>query len=133
MAPSLALITLVDFLGNKNSATSAVKQFTFQNPYIFLIFNFTKHLMEKTYKTCQSCSMPLNKDPKGGSTNADGSKNSMYCSYCYDKGAFLQPNITVTEMQTFVKGKLKEMGFPGFLAGFFIKGIPKLERWKNKQ
>lgn len=76
--------------------------------------------------------MPLKKDPKGGSVNVDGSKNHMYCSYCYENGSFLQPNITVDEMQGFVKDKLKEMGFPGFLARFFTKGIPKLERWKNK-
>jgi hypothetical protein len=34
-------------------------------------------------------------------------------------------------MQTLVKNKLKEFGFPGFIAGFFTKNIPKLERWKN--
>jgi hypothetical protein len=39
--------------------------------------------------------------------------------------------MTAGEMQTLVKGKLKEMGFPGFLAGFFAMGIPKLERWKR--
>lgn len=87
--------------------------------------------MEKSYKNCQSCAMPLNKDPKGGSTNADGSKNQMYCSYCYETGKFLQPDVTALEMQVFVKGKMKKMGFPGFLAGFFTKGIPKLERWKK--
>jgi len=32
-------------------------------------------------------------------------------------------------MQDFSKLKMKEMGFPGFLAGFFTKGIPKLKRW----
>ena len=85
----------------------------------------------KMYKNCQSCGMPLKKDPKGGATNADGSENTMYCSYCYDDGKFLQPDITVTEMQEFVKVKLKEMKFPGFIAGFFTKGIPKLERWKK--
>lgn len=87
--------------------------------------------MNKVYKNCQSCAMPLNKDPKKGGTNADGSTSTMYCSYCYENGKFLQPNISVTEMQEFVKGKMKEMGFPGFLAGFFTKGIPKLERWKK--
>lgn len=40
--------------------------------------------------------------------------------------------MTVTEMQTLVKSKLKEFGFPGFIAGWFTKGIPHLERWKNK-
>jgi hypothetical protein len=35
-------------------------------------------------------------------------------------------------MQAFVKEKLKEMGgFMKLFAGFFSKGIPKLERWKN--
>jgi len=85
----------------------------------------------KTYKNCQSCGMPLNKDRKGGGTNVDGSKNLMYCSHCYEGGEFLQPDITATEMKDSVKNKLKEMGFPGFLAGFFSKNIPKLERWKN--
>lgn len=33
-------------------------------------------------------------------------------------------------MQIFVKEKMKEMGFPDFLAGFFTKGIPNLKRWK---
>jgi hypothetical protein len=75
--------------------------------------------------------MPLSKDPSGGGTNADGSKSTMYCSKCYDQGNFISPNMTVVEMQALVKTKLKEMGFPGFLAGFFTKGIPKLERWKS--
>lgn len=87
--------------------------------------------MEKAYKSCQSCAMPLNKDPKGGGTNADGSISKKYCSFCYENGAFLQPDVTAAEMQAFVKGKLKEMGYPGFIAGFFTKGIPRLERWKN--
>jgi hypothetical protein len=75
--------------------------------------------------------MPLNKDEKGGGTNADGSKSTMYCSKCYENGQFIHPNMTVTEMKALVKDKLKEFGFPGFLAGWFTKGIPKLERWKN--
>ena len=87
--------------------------------------------MEKTYKYCQSCGMPLKKDEKGGGTNADGSKSAMYCSLCYENGAFTNPNMSAQEMQKLVKGKLKEMGFPGFVAGFFTKGIPKLERWTN--
>jgi hypothetical protein len=55
----------------------------------------------------------------------------MYCSHCYEGGKFTWPNVTVGEMQAFVKNKLKEMGFPRFLAGLFTRGIPKLERWKT--
>ena len=76
--------------------------------------------------------MPLKRDEKGGGTNADGSKSEMYCSKCYENGHFVRPDMMVGEMQQLVKDKLKEFGFAGFLAGFFAKGIPKLERWKVK-
>lgn len=76
--------------------------------------------------------MPLKKDEKGGGSNADGSISKMYCSFCYENGNFINPDMTVNEMQELVKIKLKEIRFPGFLADIFTKGIPKLERWKNK-
>lgn len=87
--------------------------------------------MEKLYKFCQSCSMPLKKDEKGGGTNADGSKSSKYCSYCYQDGKYRRPEFTAKQMQNLVKGKMKEMGIPGFLTLFFTIGIPKLERWRS--
>ncbi|MCX6325571.1 MAG: zinc ribbon domain-containing protein [Bacteroidia bacterium] len=85
----------------------------------------------ETFRNCQSCGMPMKKDPQKGGTNSDGTKNLIYCSYCYYNGVFTQPNMTLDEMKTLVKGKLIEMGFPGFIAGWFTKGIPKLKRWKN--
>ncbi len=85
----------------------------------------------KSYKNCQSCGMPLKRDPNGGSRNKDGSKNTMYCSLCYVNGEFVHPDWDVNQMRTFVKGKMKEMGFPGFIAGFFTRGIVKLERWRS--
>ena len=87
--------------------------------------------MERKFKNCQSCGMPLSKSPNGGGTEADGSISHMYCAYCYEGGAFVQPDITLLQMQELVKNKMKEMGFPGFLAGFFTKGIPKLKRWSK--
>jgi len=76
--------------------------------------------------------MPLRRDEQGGGTNADGSKSDKYCSRCYVKGEFQNPEINTAEkMQDFVKTKLKSMGFPGFIAVFFTKGIPKLERWSK--
>ena len=84
------------------------------------------------YKNCQSCGMPMKRDPQGGGTNVDGSKNLKYCSRCFSSGNFTHPEINSAEkMQGFVKEKLKSMGFPGFIAGFFVKGIPNLERWKK--
>ena len=81
---------------------------------------------------CQSCGMPLKRDEKGGGTNADGSKSTMYCSHCYAGGKFTLPDLTVDQMQARVKEKLKEFGFPGFLAGMFTSKIPKLKRWSEK-
>ncbi len=83
-----------------------------------------------SHKNCQSCGMPLARDAAGGGTNADGSKSRMYCSHCFANGRFTQPDLTVVAMQARVRGKLRDMGFPGFLAGFFTRKIQKLERWK---
>ncbi|HCW07599.1 MAG TPA: hypothetical protein DGG95_09585 [Cytophagales bacterium] len=88
--------------------------------------------MEMKYKNCQSCGMPLKKSPNGGGTNADGTISEMYCAYCYENGKFKQPDWSPKQMQDFAKSKLKEMGFPGFLAGLFTKNIPQLERWKKQ-
>lgn len=87
--------------------------------------------MGKQSKFCQSCGMPLKRDEKGGGSNADGTKSLKYCSYCYQDGKFTRPDFTAKQMQQLVKEKMKEMGFPGFLAGFFTYGIPKLERWRS--
>lgn len=88
--------------------------------------------MEKTYKNCQSCGMPLKRDEKGGGTNSNGSKSIMFCSKCFEQGKFTQPDMTIEQMQTLVKGKLKEFGFPGLVAGLFTRNIPKLERWRTR-
>ena len=75
--------------------------------------------------------MPLKRDEQGGGTNADGSKSTMYCSHCYQKGEFTMPGASVEQMQAKVRDKLIEFGFPRFLTGIFTKRIPKLERWRT--
>lgn len=78
---------------------------------------------------CQSCGMPLSKDPNAGGTNADGSKNEKYCSYCYQNGEFTFKG-TVTEFQEHCRAKMKEGGHSAFLAWLFSRGLKRLERWK---
>ena len=50
--------------------------------------DFAERIEMKMNQTtfCQSCAMPLNPEVLG--TNADGSKNEDYCTYCYQNGAF---------------------------------------------
>lgn len=50
-------------------------------------------------KYCQSCAMPLTKEEEFG-TNADGSKNEDYCSYCFKEGNFVG-DMTMEEMIEF--------------------------------
>ena len=47
-------------------------------------------------KLCQSCGMPLSSAEVLG-TNADGSLNEEYCTYCYQHGNFAQ-DCTMDEM-----------------------------------
>jgi len=70
--------------------------------------------MKTSYANCQSCGMPLKRDEKGGGSNADGSRSTIYCSHCYENGEFLQPNITVEQMQKLVNEKLAEFRIPKF-------------------
>jgi hypothetical protein len=82
-----------------------------------------------TYKNCQSCGMPLSRDAQRGGTESNGAKSTMYCSHCYQNGRFTQPDMTVKQMTDLVKGKMKEMKVPGFMAYFFTRNIPQLRRW----
>lgn len=77
--------------------------------------------------------MPLDKDPQGGGTEADGSNSSKYCSYCYAGGKFTQPEIkTAKDMQLFCRKVMREGGHSAFTAWLFTLSIPSLERWRKK-
>lgn len=84
-----------------------------------------------SYKSCQSCGMPLAKDELGGGTEKNGVKSVKYCSHCYMNGEFTLPDLTVEEMKERVKQKIVEFGMPKFMAGLFTRNIHKLERWKR--
>jgi len=83
-------------------------------------------------QACQSCSMPLRRDPRGGGSNADGSKNGEYCSHCYVDGAFAQPDCNAAEMRALCIESLVEGGVPKLIARIMTKGIPRLKRWAAK-
>lgn len=85
----------------------------------------------KVYKNCQSCYMPLKSDENRGKEADLTTPSLRYCKYCYDKGVFLQPDITAKEMQKFCEDLLvRDQKMPRFVAKLMVMGIPKLERWK---
>jgi hypothetical protein len=101
-----------------------------QKLYLLLhIFNYIlKYYIMKSEKVCQSCSMPLNKKELFG-TEKNGSINEEYCSYCYKNGAFTGSDVTMEEMQKFVKNKMIELKIPGSQIDKAVNSIPYLRRW----
>lgn len=78
---------------------------------------------------CQSCDMPLDKDPEGGGTEADGSRSTEYCSLCYRDGAFMYQGDDVKEFQAYVVDQMVKDGWKRPVAWLFTRRIPKLKRW----
>lgn len=78
---------------------------------------------------CQSCGMPM-KIVSDYGTKQDGSQNFEYCKYCYQKGAFLQPDITLDQM---IKGNIGIMVKYGMseeeARSLMAKTLPTLKRW----
>ena len=87
-------------------------------------------------KFCQSCGMQMSKDPQGGGTNADGSRNKKYCSYCYKDGTFGESsNMSIEEFQEYDRRVKMEHGKTNNLISRFLERkmfLKDLERWKNK-
>ncbi len=80
---------------------------------------------------CQSCGMPLSKDPQGGGTEADGKLSTTYCSICYENGAFRHPDASFEEFQAHCVDALVAKGMPHILAWAFTRGMGRLDRWQS--
>ena len=80
---------------------------------------------------CQSCGKPTNKQDDLG-TNDDGSRNSEYCSFCFQKGKFTYPDIKVDHMIEIYASLMMAMkDIPENEAKEAAKSyIPTLKRWK---
>ena len=79
---------------------------------------------------CQSCSMPLD-NPGLLGTEKDGSPSHEYCTYCYQHGAFVNPQMTLEEMKVLVKGKMEEMKIDSNVINMAVNSLPYLKRWNK--
>jgi len=84
-------------------------------------------------KVCQSCGMPLDKDPNKGGTNSDGSKSDKYCSFCFHNGKFTDEGITLKEkIEKNIQIAVSRLNIPENEARKMAESLlPNLERWKN--
>lgn len=79
-------------------------------------------------KFCQSCAMPMEGEAVHG-TNADGTKNEDYCTYCYQGGAFTG-EMTMQEMIDFCVPHMVEGGHTENEARAMMDQVfPQLKRW----
>lgn len=81
---------------------------------------------------CQSCTMPLTEEVLG--TNADGSKNGEYCTHCYQKGEFVNPDITMEQMIDFCANMMADSDETlnkEELLSSMNEYFPQLKRWKK--
>jgi hypothetical protein len=81
-------------------------------------------------KCCQSCGLPFNEEHAHFiAKEADGT-DSIYCTFCYGDGKFLQPDATANDMIEIgvqhLAIKIGEQAAREELSHF----IPTLERWK---
>ena len=85
----------------------------------------------KSHTICQSCSMPID-DAAVRGTEKDASKSSEYCKYCYDKGAFITPELTLSQMKNIVKTELEKRQTPQDIVQLAVESLPHLKRWQKK-
>lgn len=86
--------------------------------------------MEST-KFCQSCSMPIDNAEMQG-TESNGTRSVEYCKYCYANGNFINPGMTLEDMQIIVKTQLEKMHSPLSVIDKAVNILPELKRWKHK-
>lgn len=83
-------------------------------------------------KFCQSCSMPID-DIKLQGTEKDGSKSKEYCMYCYQQGAFINPGMSMKEMEVIVKTQMEKMKMDPGIIQKAVSSLPYLKRWQKSK
>ena len=82
---------------------------------------------------CQSCGMPFDETHREFIAKESDGNKSMYCTYCYKDGEFLNPKATVHDMITmgvpYLAEKIGETAAREQLSKF----IPTLARWKKPE
>jgi len=80
---------------------------------------------------CQSCGMPMPESVLYG-TKLNGELTSEFCKYCYENGAFTQPDLTVEGMVELCTSILVEEGKEEPSARAMLQAyLPSLKRWST--
>lgn len=76
--------------------------------------------------------MPLHTARAGDcrGTEVDGTRSEVWCSLCYQDGAFIDPDCTLDQMRTIVDAALMENGSGRVMRWMAQRQLPRLERWR---
>jgi len=74
--------------------------------------------------------MPLDAIALQG-TEKNGLKSKDYCKYCFNDGAFKNPEMNLEEMKINVKNKLKKLAINEDSIQKTVNILPTLIRWKS--
>ncbi len=86
--------------------------------------------MDSSTFICQSCGMPLIK-PEDFGTNTDGSQNTQFCTYCFQKGdytwhgslpEYIEKMVSMHEQMGITEDQARKMA---------TENLPKLKRWAD--
>ena len=74
--------------------------------------------------------MPLD-SPEFFGTEKDGSPSRDYCKYCYQRGEFTRPGLTLDEMKERMAKMMDKEKLPKDILETAIHRLPQLKRWRN--
>ena len=91
-------------------------------------------MMMSEMTICQSCAMPLT-TPETFGTNADGSKNEEYCTYCMQDGVFLDDCSMEKQIEDCIPHVSNNNPYPSAEAAraAMQEIFPKLKRWSTRK
>ena len=75
--------------------------------------------------------MPIDDTALKG-TEKDGTKSNEYCTYCYQNGSFVNPNMTLNEMKILVKEQMEKRKMDSSIINMAVNSLPNLKRWRAK-
>lgn len=91
-----------------------------------------KSKQEMLMAECQSCGQAFDLGNQG--TNASGTYNDEYCSICFQKGGFTDPDITLPMMTQLIVNRMVGMGMGVDEARQKATILlSRLKRWRNQQ
>jgi hypothetical protein len=75
--------------------------------------------------------MPLD-NPELLGTERDGSKSQEYCKYCFQNGAFVNPNMSLKEMTSLVINQMEKRNIDTKIIDLAVSSLPNLKRWRAR-